>query len=163
MRILQPLIWLRNRISKRMTKSYADKMTDWQPPQPISAYALASYCVNHMEWISDPLHGLLDHIQPVEHMNWQLKNTGKLKGDCDDLATWVAYMLKRMGYPVVYRVNIVKYRHVICVFRYADKQFKLFSNQHLYVGDSKSVAKAVDHWCDKHYKKHTKVYYAERI
>ena len=163
MKILAPLICLRNRVSKKMAISYANQLTDWQPPLSESIYALANYCMKHIFWISDPLRGLLDHIQPIKHMNWQLEKYGTLMGDCDDSATWIAYMLKRMGFPVVYRVNIVRYTHVICVFRYADKQYRVFTNNQLIVGDNKSVAKAVDHWCDYARKGHTNLYYAERM
>jgi len=163
MTILKPLIWLRNRASKKLAITYDDKLTDWEIPLPESIYVLANYLINHALWISDPLRGLLDHIQPVKHMNWQLQNSGVLKGDCDDLATWTAYMLKRMGFPVVYRVNIIKYRHVICVFRYAENKYRVFSNTLLYVGDSESLASAVDLWCDKNNKGHTRWYVVEKV
>lgn len=35
----------------------------------------------------------------MKHISfWQLKNLGRIEGDCDDMATYVAYILKRMGY-----------------------------------------------------------------
>lgn len=163
MTILKPLIWLRNRASEKLAASYNNQLTDWEPPLPANIFVLADYCLRHLDWISDPLRGLLDHIQPIKYMNWQLENTGKLKGDCDDLATWTAYMLKRMGFLAVYRVNIIRYRHVICVFRYAKDEYKIFSNMHLYTGSSKSLKAAIDDWCDGNDESHTRMYVAENI
>jgi hypothetical protein len=95
-------------------------------------------------------------------MNWQLENCGEIEGDCDDLATYVAYMLRRMGYQNVYRVNIVRYRHVICVFKDNNK-YRYFSNQYLRGGTFNSVREAVNHWCDIQDHKPTRLYYTETV
>jgi hypothetical protein len=64
-------------------------------------------------------------------MNYQLFFTidRKIKGDCDDLASYAAWMLLRMGYQA-YRINLLAHRHVICVFKdIGTGKYAWFSNQ----------------------------------
>ena len=104
------LIKLRNKVSMLLGLAY--KKTKWEPYIPADLSALRHFIDTYYLWQSE----LVDHIQPVEHMNWQLKNKDVIEGDCDDFATYTAYMLKRMGYKEIYRVNIPAHKHVICVF-----------------------------------------------
>lgn|GEM_PF-3494085 len=157
---LFPLVKMRNAGSRILAGRYEE--TDWEPPVPGSLSELSEFCRKKMEYKGDPARGLLDHIQPVPHMNWQLQNSGKIKGDCDDLATYVAYMLKRMGYQHAYRVNIMRHRHVICVFRY-NSSYRYFSNQYLRSGTFGSIREAVNHWCKGKGHAPTSLYYAERL
>ncbi len=157
---LFPLIKLRNAGSVIIGRKY--EKTDWKPDAPNSLSELSRFCRKNFQYKPDPARGLLDHIQPVAHMNWQLKNRGKIEGDCDDMATYVGDMLKRMGYKNVFRVNIPKYRHVICVFKDGDL-YRYFSNQIYRPGPFNSVYEAVSHWCGKKEHKPTKVYYSEKI
>lgn len=129
---------------------------------PDSLSELAEFCREKMKYKPDPARGLLDHIQPVKHMNWQLRNSGRIEGDCDDMATYVAYMLKRMGYQHVYRVNIARYKHVICVFK-DESLYRYFSNQYLRSDTFNSIHEAVCHWCNRKGYKTTKLYYSERL
>ena len=74
---LFPLIKLRNAGSRMLARRY--EQTDWEPPVPNSLPEMADFCKATMEYKADPARGLLDHIQPVKHMNWQLKESqGKL-------------------------------------------------------------------------------------
>jgi hypothetical protein len=157
---LLPLIEIRNLGSRIIGRRY--KKTDWEPPVPDSLPELAEFCREKMKYKGDPVRGLLDHIQPVQHMNWQLENSGKIEGDCDDMATYVAYMLKRMGYEYVYRVNIARYKHVICVFK-DGSEYKYFTNQYLRRDTFNSMYEAVSHWCNGKDYKPTKMYYSERL
>ena len=157
---LFPLIKIRNAGSRILGRRY--KKTDWEPSVPGSLSELSSFCREKIRYKADPIRGLLDHIQPVKHMNWQLENSGKIEGDCDDIATYVAYMLKRMGYKHVYRVNIVRHKHVICVFR-DGSEYRYFSNQYLRHGMFNSIRETVDRWCKSKDYKPTKLYYAERL
>ena len=157
---LFPLIKIRNAGSRIIERRY--EKTDWEPPVPDSLPELSDFCKEKMKYKADPVRGLLDHIQPVRHMNWQLENSGTIEGDCDDMATYVAYMLKRIGYRRVYRVNIIRYRHVICVFK-DDSQYRYFSNQYLRRGTFGSVRETVNHWCDGKDHKPTRLYYKERL
>jgi hypothetical protein len=157
---LFPLIKIRNAGSRILARRY--EKTYWEPPVPGSLSELSDFCKQKMKYKGDPVRGLLDHIQPVRHMNWQLENSGKIEGDCDDMATYVAYMLRRMGYQSVYRVNIMRYRHVICVFR-DDSSYRYFSNQYLRSGMFNSIREAVNHWCNGKGYKPTRLYYAEKL
>ena len=157
---LFPLIKIRNAGSRILARRY--EKTDWEPPAPDSLSELSEFCREKMKYKADPARGLLDHILPVRHMNWQLENSGKIAGDCDDMATYVAYMLRRMDYQRVYRVNIIRYRHVICVFK-DDSEYRYFSNQYLRRGTFSSIYEAVNHWCKKRDHKPTRLYYAERL
>ena len=157
---LVPLIGIRNLASRILGSRY--KKTDWEPTMPASLDELSSFCREYMKYKPDPARGVLDHIQPVKHMNWQLQNNGKIEGDCDDMATYVGYMLKRMNYERVYRVNIVRHRHVICVFK-ASGEYRYFTNQYLRKDTFNSIQEAVDHWCDGKEYDRTRVYHAERL
>lgn len=158
--LLFPLIKLRNAGSKLIGKRY--KKTNWEPDIPGSLSELSQFCRENMKYKADPIRGLLDHIQPVKHMNWQLEKNEKIQGDCDDLATYIGYMLKRMGYKRVYRVNIVRYKHVICAFR-DDNAYRYFSNRSYYPGPFKSRYAAVSNWAERNKHKPTRGYYTERL
>lgn len=157
---LRPLIGIRNIASRIIARRY--ERTNWKPATPGSLDELETICKEKVKYKADPARGLMDHIQPVEYMNWQLENRGYIEGDCDDISTYVAYVLKNMGYKEIYRVNIVRHRHVICVFR-ADGLYRYFTNQYLRSGIFKSVKEAVDHWCKSHDYETTRVYYAEKL
>lgn len=160
MLILFPLIKIRNAGSRLIGRRY--QKTNWKPEVPESLPKLYKFCRDNMEYKRDPVRGLLDHIQPIKHMNWQLETNGKIKGDCDDLATYAGYMLKRMGFSQVYRVNIVKYKHVICVFKDTDI-YRYFSNRTYKPGPFGSMYIAVNDWSERNKHKPTKMYYRERL
>lgn len=156
--ILGSLIKFRNFVSKGIGRGYPT--TTWEHSVFNDIGDLVTFSKENIEWRSDPIHGLLDHIQPINHMNWQLKTFGTIRGDCDDIATWIGYMLKRMGYKECYRVNIVRHKHVICVFR-KDTYYQYFSNQYLRKGYYDSIDDVVKHWCER--KSYTRWYYVERV
>ena len=121
------LINLRNKVSNLLSHIY--KKTTWQPPIPSSIEELAKFMKEKTKWVQDPIWGLLDHIQPIDHMNYTLITKGKVEGDCDDLATYAGYMLGRMGYTRIYRVNLITHQHVICIFRdIEEKKYYWISN-----------------------------------
>ena len=164
MLILKPLIMLRNYFSLHVYRRYKNQFTDLEPDLPISISRLADHCYGHLEWKEDPINGLMDHIQPIKHMNWQLKTNGMIEGDCDDLATWIGWMLKRMGIKHVKRVNIVKYKHVICVFfDPKHEKWRYFSNASLKTGMFKSTRQCVDAWCERKKHKPTRWFYTENM
>ena len=87
--------------------------TEWEPIPPVDVDKLGEFIRRTYKWTKD---SLLDNIQSIGHMNWQLQEYGTISGDCDDLATYSSYLLLRMGYTVVYRINIWEERHVVCAF-----------------------------------------------
>ena len=99
----------RNKYSRTVQRTE----TKWEPLVPADLNALQTFIHMTYIWTKD---SLLDNIQSIQHMNWQLEHTGKIRGDCDDLATYSSYLLLRMKYTQVIRVNIWEERHVICAF-----------------------------------------------
>ena len=164
MLILYPLIQARNIGSGLLNRRYNGRLTYAPPPIPNDIRALARFCADHMRWTRDPLRGYLDHIQPLAHMNWQLLKTGIIRGDCDDLATWIGYMLKNMQVSTVYRCNIVKHRHVLCIFYDEELGYwRYFSNRALKSGLFTSSRGAVNDWCTRNKKSKTRMYYNEPL
>lgn len=140
------LIGLRNLVSRLMGNTY--KRTKWQPELPLSIGSLREFVISNYKWTSDSIYGLLDHILPVAHMNWQLETTGFIRGDCDDFATYTSYLLIRMGYTHVYRVNIIDQKHVVCVFMDHNREFRVFSNSNFHGSLAWNVEGAISNYCD---------------
>lgn len=139
--ILNTLIKLRNALSGCLDNFY--QKTKWQPD--VSGWTLNTlrdFLINNYQWESDPVYGLLDHVQPIKHMNWQLRKYGVIKGDCDDLATYTIYLAMRIfGNKVAMRINLITRQHVIGLFDANDGGWHWCSNQDIsdFVGDSKEI------------------------
>jgi len=140
------LIRIRNWVSNLCKRMY--KTTNWEPDVPLSIEMLGFIIAEKYKWIKDPIYGLLDHVLPIKHMNWQLQNTGCVKGDCDDFATYTSYILIRMGFKQVFRVNLIDKLHVICVFMNNDSVFDVFSNSSYYNTKSSNVDAAIEAYCN---------------
>lgn len=143
-RLFQWLIKLRNRFSKTIEPLYRE--SDFVPPIPETLPELRQFIRAYYEWKSDPIYGLLDHVKSVKAMNYSLENKDIIIGDCDDLATYTAWMLLRMGGYKVYRVNIPTLKHVICVFERVDGQYQVADNRHLRSATYPSLDTAVKLW-----------------
>lgn len=94
----------------------------WRPALTSLEY-FERWMLNHFIYRHDPLGGIVDNTQSVGHMFWHYKHDGGIiKGDCDDSATLYAWALKELRKDIhtpirdVWRVNIPRYRHVICVW-----------------------------------------------
>lgn len=62
---------------------------------PSDLEGLAQWLVEHTEWISDPLWGLLDFFPSAEHIEWQLDHgDGIFRDDCDGLAYLTALAVR---------------------------------------------------------------------
>ena len=154
------LIKIRNAASRGVAKAYPT--TTWEPEIPDDLGALGTFMGTHYKWTEDPVHGLLDHIKPVVHMNLSLKDNGLIKGDCDDLATYTCYMLKRMGYKKIYRANIISHLHVICVFKH-DDHYRYADNSRLYAEDFSTARAAIQHCANGRDGTKKARYYTERM
>ena len=154
------LVRVRNAVSRRASKAYPT--TDWEPEIPDDLKALSTFMRNHYEWTEDPVHGLLDHIKPVGHMNLSLKDNELIRGDCDDLSTYTAYMLGRMGYRKIYRVNVISHLHVICVFKH-DDHYRYADNSRLYDSDFSTARAAIQHCANRRDETKKARYYTERM
>lgn len=164
MKILGVLIHARNLISRVARPFYPQ--TDWRPPVFSTPAGLENYARHFLKWQADPIRGLLDHVKTVKAMNWQIRNDEKARGDCDDIATWLGWMLLRAGFEKVYRVNVCRHKHVICVFQMevgGEYRYRTFSNMSLLDGHSGSVKAAVRRWCNHANKPFTNLYFAERL
>lgn len=158
--MIKQLIKLRAKVSQIL--AYAYNKTKYEPPIPKNLGELQEFMSKVYDWESDPLWGIMDHIQPIEHMNYQLLRAGVIVGDCDDFATYTCYMLRRMGYAKTYRVNMPKQLHVICVFQSGSKWFWA-SNNFIYTVGYDDFIEAVKGWYIRHNKDFDGCYFAERI
>jgi hypothetical protein len=154
------LVKLRNFVSKVIAPIY--KTTKWEPIIPTSVDELDKFMSYYFHWHSDPVYGLLDHIQPIGHMNYQLLCKNYIEGDCDDLATYACYMLSRMGYEGVYRVNLISHRHVICVFRIGI-WYRWISNSNLTTDEYPTLTEAINGYCKTQYTVASGMYHIEKM
>ena len=118
MSIFNALIKLRNQVSTLLAYSY--QKTEWIPAIPKDIQSLREFMGSKYRWKSDPLFGLLDHIQPIKHMNYSLKHKGFIDGDCDDLATYTLWLAWAMGADTAVRINMPNVQHVIGAFLVSD-------------------------------------------
>ena len=158
--MIRALIGIRNGLSR--VHGVFIRGTDREPVLPGGLHELACWCRARMEWRRDRLWGYLDIVRTVGQMNKQLCERGIIRGDCEDLATYVGYLLHRMGYGEIWRVNIYSHRHVVCIFRSGDS-YMLFSNGILLKGRHSGVSEAVWHWCKRRGSGGSGRYYAERL
>jgi len=154
------LVRVRNAVSRGISKAYST--TDWEPEIPDNLEALSTFMKDHYKWTEDPVHGLLDHIKPVKHMNLLLKDNGLIKGDCDDLSTYSAYTLGRMGHRKIYRVNLISHLHVICVFKH-DDHYRYADNRKLFSMEFNTIRAATQDCANRRDETKKAKYYTERI
>ena len=150
-------ISFRNAVSK-IINSFT-KRTDWQPDFPNftskdqALKHMRIFCEDHYRWKADPVYGLLDNVQSIKHMNWQLKNNGIIEGDCDDLATYSCYYALKLFAYKSYRINIASKRHVIGVIELRETQdspskFYWLSNHQIDTESHSSLDKCVKAYTD---------------
>ena len=138
------LLDLRKAVSDLIAK--LKKETNWEPELQVSsspkdAYNeekvvadVDSFMEKHFVWTQDEVYGLLDNVQTVKHINWQIQTKNIIKGDCDDAATYTAYLLLRMcKYVKTYRINMLDREHVVCIANFGTdienlKHCYVFSN-----------------------------------
>jgi len=121
--------------------------TNWEPPIPMNLSMLTAFARNKMVYKRDPVWGLLDNLQSIEAMNYQLKENGFIEGDCEDYAHYLGWTLERMGYSPTWSIAIPPYRHTLCAFK-TDKGWRFFSNQVLYYVYFTSLQNIVTYWCE---------------
>jgi len=159
-KIMWQLIKLRN-IFSRVLNSRRPSV-EWRP-EIKSVQELKQWVSDNFEYKHDPLGGYLDNIKSVGYMCWEYRVHGKITGDCDDIATFVAWALSGMdaGIAGIWRVNIPRYGHVLCVWKGGDKYF-YSSNRSFYAQEGfASIREIVDHYAERTGKKIGAKYYAE--
>ena len=161
--MLKWLIKKRNEFSELWKRH--ERQTNEEPEIPKDLYELSVFMHRYYEWQRDPLWGLCDHIKSIKHMNWYMKEYSEIRGDCDDLATYTLYLMAKMGYTELYRVNMPEFKHVIGVYKNT-KTFGYggFSNRNLYQWNEPAVHSVVTKICMAEKKKEPKLkYLAEKI
>jgi hypothetical protein len=144
--ISRGLVNIRNSLSTIL--EYELKSTKWEPDIPLSVDEIPEYMGKIFTWKQDPLWGICDYIQPIGHMNWQLKNKGLIYGDCDDHAQYISRILYRLGYRLLARVNMLDKSHVILVFMENNKTFSVFSNSNYTKNGNTNIDGAISYYCD---------------
>lgn len=142
--MLRMLLKIREWLSDKLNKER--DTTRWEPDTPFTLDDFSNFMKYNTMWKIDEVHGLLDNIQSIGYMNWQLLNNGCIAGDCDDLATYACYMLSRMGY-VTYRVNLVEHLHVICIYT-SDGSYSWCSNSKCNKTCYTSMYEAIKGYCN---------------
>ena len=82
------MVWLKrpfSRIANRTRPSLP-----WQPLNFDSLEDYAQWLPDHVEWISDPLGGVVDFFPSLGNAAWQLATKGRFSDDCDGLACFSA-------------------------------------------------------------------------
>jgi hypothetical protein len=119
------------------------KETNWEPELQVSSSPKDAYneekvvadvdgfMEKYFVWTQDEAYGLLDNVQTIKHINWQIQTKNTIKGDCDDAATYTAYLLLRMcKYVKTYRINMLDRKHVVCIANFETNTENL---KHCYV------------------------------
>ena len=116
---LGELVRLRNFVSGILNKRRPK--TEWRPE--FEGLDDAAYWIGkHFVYEHDPLGGIVDNTKSVGCMFQEYLRTGEIHGDCDDVATlwcWSLLRFREKGLEHIgniWRVNIPRYMHVICVF-----------------------------------------------
>jgi hypothetical protein len=123
--IFRGLIGLRDATSDIFSRFRQE--TSWEPQAPGSIEDLEYFLQQAYRWKRDAAYGLLDNMQTIRHMNWQLETTNRIEGDCDDFAKYTSYLLHRMGYRDIHIANILTMRHVIVIYG-TGEAYNIFSN-----------------------------------
>ena len=116
---IRELVFLRNSFSSLLNKYRPS--TEWRPDFE-NLDDVAAWMNLHFIYRHDPLGGMLDNTRSVGNMFYEYLHSAKISGDCDDAATlWCWALLQFRGEGLEYieniwRVNIPRYMHVICVF-----------------------------------------------
>lgn len=137
--LVKKLVQTRNVFSRLVNSHRAN--TTWRPILT-SLERFEQWMLTYFVYKHDFLGGLVDNTKSVGHMFWQHRShEGVIKGDCDDSATLYVWALKEFRRDVqksitgIWRVNIPKYRHVICVWAFMqddEAQFCYSSGRSIY-------------------------------
>lgn len=135
------LIQLRKKFSKVVEPLYPE--SDYEPSIPRTLPELGQFMRDHYTWSRYPVY---DHLKSIKAMNYDLEHESRVFGDCGGLATYTAWMLLRMSYPEVYRVNIPELKHVVCVFSYSIDDYRVADSRDLWSAKYFSLDEAIQSW-----------------
>lgn len=147
------MVWLKRPFSRlaNLTKP----KVPWQPLAFSSLDEYASWLADHVEWVSDPLGGVVDSFPSLGNAAYQLLTRGKFRDDCDGLACFSAahiepfcdrpqdrYLVTVLIDP--FDVGWANAAHVMLFFKQAGK-WRVISNQLLYATRWDTFLDALQH------------------
>jgi hypothetical protein len=92
-------------------------------------YGLLGYVRSAIQYVRDPT-GVEALHDPVTFYEARLRNLQSVFGDCDDMSTYLATLLKSIGHPPFFRIlsrtgNSFHHVHVICHGKLLDPTLEL--------------------------------------
>lgn len=134
------MVWLKRPFSR--VANLAKPAVPWQPLQFASLDEYAEWLKDHVEWVADPLGGVVDSFPSLGNAAYQLLSKGKFQDDCDGLAYFSAaniepfcdrpedrYLVTVLLNP--FDIGWADSAHVMLFFKQAGK-WRVISNQLLY-------------------------------
>lgn len=134
------MVWLKRPFSR--VANLAKPAVSWQPLQFASLDEYAEWLKDHVEWVADPLGGVVDSFPSLGNAAFQLLSTGKFRDDCDGLAYFSAanvepfcdrpedrYLVTVLLNP--FDIGWADAAHVMLFFKREGK-WRVISNQVLY-------------------------------
>lgn len=134
------MVWLKRPFSTLANKTKPS--VSWQPLQFTSLDEYAVWLRDHVEWVADPLGGVVDSFPSLGNAAYQLLAKGKFEDDCDGLACFSAanvepfcdrpedrYLVTVLINP--FDVGWANAAHVMLFFKQGGK-WRVISNKDLY-------------------------------
>lgn len=124
----------------------ARSMTRNTTPTMKSARAVYRFLKRNVKFIPDPVG--LEHLRHPDQLLFEINHCGSAKGDCDEVATLGAALLKKMGvnacFIVAGRQKDGRFEHVLYGVRdVASGRFYPIDSQHRMIGKLPSKVKRV--------------------
>jgi hypothetical protein len=134
------MVWLKRPFSWLANKT--KPTVPWQPLRFASLEEYAEWAREHVEWVADPLGGVVDSFPSLGNAAYQLLSKGKFQDDCDGLAYFSAaniepfcdrpqdrYLVTVLLNP--FDIGWANAAHVMLFFKQGGK-WRVISNQYLY-------------------------------
>jgi hypothetical protein len=147
------MVWLKRPFSR--VANLAKPAVLWQPLQFASLDEYAEWLKDHVEWVADPLGGVIDSFPSLGNAAFQLLSSGKFRDDCDGLAYFSAanvepfcdrpedrYLVTVLLNP--FDIGWADAAHVMLFFKRAGK-WRVISNQYLYAPAWDTFLDALQH------------------
>lgn len=147
------MVWLKRPFSRMV--NLTKPAVPWQPLQFTSLDEYAQWLRERVEWVPDPLGGVVDSFPSLGNATFQLLSTGKFRDDCDGLAYFSAanvepfcdrpedrYLVTVLLNP--FDIGWADAAHVMLFFKQEGK-WRVISNQYLYAPAWDTFLDALQH------------------
>lgn len=147
------MVWVKRPFSR--VANLTKPKVPWQPLQFATLEEYAGWLKEHVEWVADPLGGVIDSFPSLGNAAYQLLHKGKFQDDCDGLACFSAaniepfcdrpedrYLVTVLINP--FDVGWANAAHVMLFFKQGGK-WRVISNQLLYAPAWETFLDAVQH------------------